>query len=442
LSLILPVIILPIQWHSHLTSIEPFANTFSLQANQPDSIITGKSQLNPIQTHSGLNVQLVLLYVFFIAYIIGLAYRLFGFAQNLDMIFKFIKQNPKEKENNYWIIRLKNEMPAFSFFNYIFINDNYKNLAKTDLQVIKNHEIVHVKQNHTLDILFFELVSIVFWFNPAMKYLRKSLQEVHEYIVDEKIAGHGEQKKAYAQLLLNLASEAKTFNLVASFTGEHIKRRILMVAKPKTSARYKLLFSVLVPLTAIILLSFSFIHNDGPEVKTSQQSNSQLTSGNRIGTITWVGNNIYSTDTLNKLLGLKKGDYFSFDELSKSLSEGVVSTHYFDNNYVFYKADFATNLKGNREYDITITVSEGLRGKIGTVSVTGNTTVPIGDILKNTKVKTGDLFTKTEIVKTVQAIGNMGKFVPEKTDVHVNPQGTVTDDGYAIINLEFVVVEK
>jgi beta-lactamase regulating signal transducer with metallopeptidase domain len=416
LSLILPVITVPIQWHSHLTFVEPFANTFSLQANQPDSIITGKSQLNPIQTYSGINAQLVLLYSFFLAYIIGLAYKVFGFARNLKTIHQFIKQNPKEKENNYWIIRLTNEMPAFSFFNYIFINDNYKNLANKDLQLIKNHEIVHVKQYHTLDILFFELVSIVFWFNPVMKYLRKSLQEVHEYIVDEKVAGNGEQKKAYAQLLLNLASEAKTFNLIASFTGEHIKRRILMVAKPKTLPRYKLLFIVLVPLTAIMLLSFSYIKSPNSQEKTSQQGKHHVTSRNRIGEITWVGNTVYSTDTLNKVLGLKKGDYFSFDDLSWRLSSGDISTLYYDHGYVFFKADFATNLKVNVDYDLTITIFEGAIARMGDITVEGNVTVPFNEINKNIQIKQGELFNKTKILNSVRAIAAMGKFVPEEIE--------------------------
>ena len=353
------------------------------------------------------------------------------------MIFKFIKQNPKEKENNYWIIRLKNEMPGFSFFNFIFINDNYKNLAKTDLQLIKNHEIVHVKQNHTLDILFLELVSIVFWFNPAMKYLRKSLQEVHEYIVDEKIAGNGEQKKAYAQLLLNLASEAKTFNLVANFTGEHIKRRILMVAKPRTLPRYKLLFIVLVPLTAIMLLSFSYIKNPTSQEQNSQQGKHQVTSGNRISEIIWVGNTVFSVDTLNRLLGYKKGDYFSFDDLSKRLVEGDLPTHYFDNGNVFYKADFSTNYKANQEYDITITIYEGVKANIGIISIRGNIKVPSNEILEKVIIRPGDLFNKTKIVNSVRTIVAMGKFVPEEIDVTPIPNEETRK-----IDLVFIVKEK
>ena len=71
---------------------------------------------------------------------------------------------------------------------------------------------LHIQQLHTFDIIFIELASIVFWFNPLMKYLKRSIQEIHEFIVDEKIAGVGQDRKDYAELLLNLASDYKRFN--------------------------------------------------------------------------------------------------------------------------------------------------------------------------------------------------------------------------------------
>ena len=120
---------------------------------------------------------------------------------------------------------------------------------------------MHVKYYHTVDLLFVEFVSLLFWFHPSMHYLKKVLREVHEYSVDERIAGQGENKKAYAQLLLNLASGTRSFDLAASFAGEHIKHRILMIAKPRTSPKYKLMFTILAPLTAILLVSFSCIKN-------------------------------------------------------------------------------------------------------------------------------------------------------------------------------------
>ncbi|WP_317899467.1 M56 family metallopeptidase [Aurantibacillus circumpalustris] len=260
LTLIIPLIVIPIEWSVKLIQTDSFPNTFLMQAKQTATTVVNNDP-NFIQANSGISILKMVLFIVFIVYMIGIIYKSYFVIKNLVEISSLIKKNSKVKEGNYWIVYLKTETPAFSFLNYIFINNTYKDLSSYELQVIKNHEMVHVKQYHTLDILFVELVGIVFWFNPTVNYLKKSIKEIHEYIVDERIAGHGENKKAYAQLLLTLASDTNVFDLATSFTGEHIKRRILMIAKPRTSPKYKLIFFVLVPLTAMLLLSFSYLKN-------------------------------------------------------------------------------------------------------------------------------------------------------------------------------------
>jgi len=77
---------------------------------------------------------------------------------------------------------------------------------------------------------------------------KRSIQEIHEYIVDEKIVEKGKGKKDYAELLLKLASEVKGFNLSAGFSGSQIKRRIVMIGRQRSLPGQKLLFLFLFPL--------------------------------------------------------------------------------------------------------------------------------------------------------------------------------------------------
>lgn len=284
LSIVIPLIIIPIEWSVKLIPTDSFPNTLLMQTKQTaTTVVNNDSTL--IQANSGISKTKMILFIALIVYMIGIIYKSYLFVKNLIKMNDFIKKSSKVKEENYWIVCLKNEIPAFSFFNYIFINSTYKNLSSNELQLIKEHEMVHVKQYHTLDVLFAELVGILYWFNPIVNYLKKSLKEIHEYIVDERIAGHGENKKAYAQLLLTLASDNKVFDLAATFTGEYIKRRILMIAKPRTSPKYKLMFFVLVPLTAILLLSFSRLNNPKAKPKIRNEiSNSDL----KIGKTNWA----------------------------------------------------------------------------------------------------------------------------------------------------------
>jgi hypothetical protein len=270
LSLALPLIIIPIQWQSELISAESFTNTLQLTAKQTGTAFTNNYAVNSSPANSWFSVQLIPGLCLLTVYLIGFLYKTCSFAKNLKKIYDFIKKNPKIKEANYWIVSFKGEIPAFSFFNFIFLNKDFKNLSDSDFQAIKNHEMIHADHYHTLDILFIELIGALFWFNPLMNYLKKSLHEIHEYIVDEKIAGNGENKKAYAGLLLRLASGTKVFNLAANFTGEDIKRRIQMLAKPRTSLKYRLMFIILAPLTAILLLSFSYLKH--PEANSNPDS--------------------------------------------------------------------------------------------------------------------------------------------------------------------------
>src|SRR5690606_35720915 len=85
--------------------------------------------------------------------------------------FKIVKvillliKNPKTKFGHLLIINLLNSNAAFSFFHYIFLGDR---LNDNDKDAILKHEMVHVKDKHTFDLLFFEVMRILFWFNPLV----------------------------------------------------------------------------------------------------------------------------------------------------------------------------------------------------------------------------------------------------------------------------------
>jgi hypothetical protein len=261
LSLIVPVI--PIQWETTLVPAGSLTDLLPAFIDHTINTPLNNAITDPTRIHSGFSMSLLVIYGLLILYLLGAIYKGYLLARNLKKIMGVIKTNRKVKEANYWIVSLNGQIPAFSFFNYIFINEGFKDLSEKELRIIKEHEKIHVDHYHTFDLLFLEVVRVLFWFNPSLNYLKRSLQEIHEYIADEKVAGEGESKQSYALLLLNLASENKVFDLVAGFTGEHIKRRILMIAKPRNSAKYKLRFFALVPITLILLVIFSCSKDPG-----------------------------------------------------------------------------------------------------------------------------------------------------------------------------------
>jgi hypothetical protein len=438
LSLILPLQIIPIQWSSSILPPNLFNNPNFLPGNQPEEYFGGQTLLNDFRTSGGNDIRQGIIILLIVAYIIGLLYKAYTLVRNLRSIQNCIKQNPKVREGRFWFVDLIDKVPPFSFFNYIFITNSYQRLSADDLQRIKDHEKVHAQQFHSLDVLFIEIISIIFWFNPLLTYLKKSVQEIHEYIVDEKIAERGKGKKDYAQLLLKLASEVKGFNLSAGFTGNQIKRRIIMITKQRSQPRHKLTFTILVPITILMTLSFSYINNPDPLTAQKQRNENVIYTQLKIGEIIWKGNTVYDTKTLNKAFGLKKGDNYNQKDVANRLGLGNLPSLYLDYGYLFFTPKFK-EIKENGLVNLTITIYEGKQVKVSEIIIKGNVTVPNTEILKQIEIKSGDLFSLAKILKSVQALEAMGKFDPEK--INPKPIPHITTDEFDNVDLLYELTE-
>lgn len=437
LSLVLPLIIIPIHWRSSLSDSDLYSNYRLIFGNQLNAFSSSQS------INSGGLVRQQLLPILIIGlYIIGLLYKSYNFARNLRSIRICIRQNPKVRDGGYWFVNLKNVMPPFSFFNYIFITHSYQNLSADDLQRIKDHEKIHARELHSIDILFIELISILFWFNPLWIYLKKSIQEIHEYIVDEKIVERGKEKKDYAELLLKLASEVKGFNLSAGFSGSQIKRRIVMISKKRSLPGQKFMFVILFPLTMLLMLSFSYIKNADSPIPQTRQNENVIQNQLKIGKILWKGNTVYDIKTLNNAFGLREGSVYNKELIEDRLfgssgAQDAIATLYQDNGYLFSMISF-TEEQNKNAVDLTISIYEGKQAKFGDIIVKVNRIVTNAGV-DEIGIKTGDLFSKAKIVKSIRALVASGKFDPDK--INPKPIPHLTNDEYDIVDLVFELTE-
>jgi hypothetical protein len=140
----------------------------------------------------------------------------------------------------------------FSFGNAIFINEGE---SEGDLLEIIRHEFVHVKQKHTVDILWMEFLCIANWFNPFVWLIRKAVRENLEFLADNKMLESGLDKKKYQYLLLKVVG-APGFSVGTSFNLSHLKKRIAMMNKNKTTRIQLVRFLCLLPLIAAVLIAF------------------------------------------------------------------------------------------------------------------------------------------------------------------------------------------
>ena len=167
---------------------------------------------------------------------------------------------------NYTKVVVKKSEVAFSFFKQVFLGDA---IPKAKEPKILAHELVHIKQWHSLDLLFFELLRIVFWFNPMVYVYQNRMADLHEFIADSKVAKTN--KKEQYQLLLSEAFQTQNLSFVNQFFKKSlIKKRIVMLTKQKSKSIYQLKYILLLPLVFGMLVYSSCEKEVGPTSKFSE----------------------------------------------------------------------------------------------------------------------------------------------------------------------------
>lgn len=141
----------------------------------------------------------------------------------------------------------------FSFGNSIFINSGLH--SEEELKEIILHEFVHVKQRHSLDIIWAELLCLVNWFNPFAWLLKNAIRQNLEFIADNKVLEKGANKKEYQYLLLKVTGN-KQYSIATKFNFSSLKKRITMMNKTKSAKRQLVRLLFLLPATAVLLLAF------------------------------------------------------------------------------------------------------------------------------------------------------------------------------------------
>ncbi|MES2653600.1 MAG: M56 family metallopeptidase [Bacteroidota bacterium] len=177
----------------------------------------------------------------------------FCFAIRLSFsIYKIISiwlKAKKRTAGDITLIEVNGESTAFSFFNLLFIHPTLANQP-----AVLKHEMVHIKQKHSFDVVFFELVQIICWFNPILHFIKKDMKLLHEYIADELTTNSDMQKHEYALFLIQNSFGVRAQPITNQIFNQSIlKRRINMLNKKRTSdwARLRLLLAI--PLTGAML---------------------------------------------------------------------------------------------------------------------------------------------------------------------------------------------
>jgi beta-lactamase regulating signal transducer with metallopeptidase domain len=188
-------------------------------------------------------------------YVVVAIVLIIHFILNLLSFYRKIKSNEVRFVNGVKVILIKESILPHSFWKSIFINKEAFENGKIPSELIA-HEKAHLKQKHTLDILFIEVLQIIFWFNPLIVLYKKAIKLNHEFLADEAVNKQFGSVKNYQSLLLDFASDKNTISLASNINYLITKKRLLMMTK--NVSPFKIALKTITTSVVCFLVIFTF----------------------------------------------------------------------------------------------------------------------------------------------------------------------------------------
>ena len=267
-SLILPFITIPVNFQiaPELNEIIPSYNYVAPDAIVADNIVSRDMNISQPYVEketNSINIFTILL----LLYISGVIMFLIRFSRNIYLILRRSKLSEKINSKGYRIVLTDDKTGPCCFFSNIFLNkDDYLN-GKIDKELL-NHELEHVRQSHTLDIILIEVVKIFYWFNPINLLYERAIRINHEYLADNGVINDNSDIKTYTDKLLSFISCRSDMSLTSGSNNSFTKLRLMMIMKSRSgSFIYGARIAVTLCMGAVVFLLLSF---KGPKQQQSQ----------------------------------------------------------------------------------------------------------------------------------------------------------------------------
>lgn len=256
LSLCLPLI--PINMGEYVSGyqvVNSIQNPVQAINNYFLSEVTIQSTIEKTRDSVWLSWEYWFLSVYSLGVLIGLTRLVFRILQ----LFSLIRSNSKNKVGRLTFVVLDKGTPVFSFLHYVFVSEEIIDFPDRNQQIL-THEQQHVRQLHTIDVLFSELAAVVFWFNPFIYLINKEIRENHELLADDTVLSHYPDINQYMVLLFTHSTQMNAQLLTHNFSYSLLKRRLFMMKKPRNPWRFS--FKLLWIVPALMLAAFACSNPD------------------------------------------------------------------------------------------------------------------------------------------------------------------------------------
>ena len=262
-----------------------------------------------------------------VIYFVGLMTVAAFFVMSIFRTLAVCRKGDIVRRDGVTITVTNDPMASFSFFrNIVISHEDYEQNP-----IVLQHEMMHVKCHHSVDVVLFSIINALHWFNPLVWMTRKELKEVQEYEADEAVLKQGINVTQYQMLLVRKAVGAERFQMANGFNHTKLKNRIGMIQARKTAGTAKLAYLACLPLLLSVLcfcsksspeqISFRMLdetptfNGDGPYA-FSQWVNEQL-SLSEIAGISEINGRVTASFTVDK-----RGKVVN-PKIVKGLSDGV-----------------------------------------------------------------------------------------------------------------------
>ncbi len=239
-----------------LSFVYPFFSIESWLQSQPtmQTMVANYALLQEItitpENQSGFFSVEMLLWTVYGCAVAGLFGRL---IVQLISILRIKFQGKRETVQGISIVAIDKEITPFSFFSTVYMNPKLHN--EHEISQILTHELTHVKQLHSMDVMLSEILCIAFWFNPATWLLKREIRQNLEFLADNKVISSGFDSKSYQYHLLQLSYQSPELKLTNKFNVLPLKKRIKMMNQQKTEKAGILKYLLIVPLSLALVFT-------------------------------------------------------------------------------------------------------------------------------------------------------------------------------------------
>jgi bla regulator protein BlaR1 len=181
---------------------------------------------------------------------------LFRLAGNLFSIFRRIPNSITIPYQDSKIVLINEQVTPHSFLDYIFIHRETYQQGGVEEEILL-HELTHVTQKHSLDVLFIELLQTLFWFNPVFIFYKRAIRLNHEFLADEAVIRTYDNAFAYQQLLLGKVSQLSGAALSSRFNFSITKKRLIMMVRTTHPVKAFCMKLAIIPVVALAVVIFS-----------------------------------------------------------------------------------------------------------------------------------------------------------------------------------------